>query len=163
MPIRTAQYRKKHESSKIYSNDKLIITPEEWAQDSDLVSDTQVDTDFKEQTSLIKVRPSEFVQFAMKLVDNEESTQTFKPFSFDCRKYWIPIYDTEAKRILMKTGRQCEKSTFVGNRILTYCCMHVGFHALYVTPTQQQTKTFRNDRIKGAIDTSDVLKKWINS
>jgi len=163
MPIRTAQYRKKHESSKIYSNDKLIITPEEWAQDSDLISDTQIDTDFKEQTSLIKVKPSEFVQFAMKLVDNEESTQTFKPFSFDCRKYWIPIYDTEAKRILMKTGRQCEKSTFVGNRILTYCCMHVGFYALYVTPTQQQTKTFRNDRIKGAIDTSDVLKKWINS
>lgn len=163
--IRSINERRKYEASRIFDRDKLIITPEEWEKESNILVDDSIDEDLlsREAANVVGVRPSEFVQFAMKLVDNEASTQSFKPFSFEGREYWLPIYDSESKRILMKTGRQCEKSTFVGNRILTYCCMHIGFHALYVTPTMQQTKTFRNDRIKAAIDTSDVLKKWINS
>ncbi len=149
--------------SNIVQSDRRIITPDEWLTDNDLLSESTENIDMVEIGKPIQVKPSEFVQFAMKLVDKDEGSQTFKSFSFDGRKYWIPIYDTEAKRILMKTGRQCEKSTLVGNRILTYCCMNVGFHALYVTPTQIQAKVFANDRIRGAIETSDVLKTWVNT
>lgn len=164
MPIRTTREKRLVESSNIYlSEENMITIPEEWNSDTYKDEFYNPLEELEELKEVIGVRPSEFVQFAMRLVDKDGDSQSFKPFSFNERNYWIPIYDTESKRILMKTGRQCEKSTFTGNRMLTYCCINVGFHALYVCPTQIQLKTFRNDRIKGAIDTSDILKVWFNS
>ncbi len=104
------------------------------------------------------IKPHEWTEYAFLMLDKDDSV--YKNFSFDEREYWIPIYNSGAKNILCKTGRQVAKSTFLGNRALTYCCLQVGFHVLYVSPSQMQTKEFLNTRIKAPLRDSYILQKW---
>jgi hypothetical protein len=107
---------------------------------------------------LTELCPSDFVEFAVRM-PNHESKQ-LEPFSFGARPYLPPIYDTTTPRVLLKCGRQVEKSTYLGNRLLALTCIQPSFTALYVSPTNQQTKTFSNDRVKEPIETSVRLKAW---
>jgi hypothetical protein len=107
---------------------------------------------------LTELQPSEFVEFAVKM-PNHESKQ-LEPFSFGSRRYLRSIYDTTSPRVLLKCGRQVEKSTYLGNRLLALTCIQPSFTALYVSPTNQQSKTFSNDRIKEPIETSARLRAW---
>lgn len=109
-------------------------------------------------TDFISIKPSVFTEFAMRMPD--KINQGYKPFSFDGRRYMRQIYDTPAKRRLLKAGRQVEKSTCLGNTLLSYACMITGLNALYVSPTNIQTKVFSQDRLKEAIETSDYLQSW---
>lgn len=107
---------------------------------------------------LTELNPSEFVEFAVRMPNH--STKQLEPFSFGSRRYLRSIYDTTSPRVLLKCGRQVEKSTYLGNRLLALTCIQPSFTALYVSPTNQQTKTFSNDRIKEPIETSARLKAW---
>lgn len=108
-------------------------------------------------SKLPKLLPSQFTKFAF-YMPNEAGG--FSNFSFEGRRHMKRIYDTPAKRLLLVCGRQVEKSTMLGNRLMTYCCMVPSYKALYVSPSNTQTKTFSNDRIKEPIETSPVLKKF---
>ena len=128
----------------------------------------EVDIDFtdeeamaKRMAELIGVAPSQFTEFAIKLPDKRQ--QKHVPFSFEGREYLRLPYDTSAKRTLFKCGRQVEKSTLLGNRALSYCCIINAFNVLYVSPTNQQTKTFSQDRLKEPVETSEILKAWTTS
>lgn len=136
--------------------------PEEWDYEPE-VEDVFIDEDElrRKQNSLIGVRPSEFVEFAIKIPDKK--AQKHVNFSFDGRRYLRLPYDTPAKRTLFKCGRQVEKSTFLGNRSLAYVAINNAFNILYVSPTNQQTKVFSQDRLKEPIETSDVLRAWTTS
>lgn len=107
---------------------------------------------------LTELNPSEFVEFAVRMPNH--ATKQLEPFSFGARRYLRSIYDTTSPRVLLKCGRQVEKSTYLGNRLLALTCIQPSFTALYVSPTNQQTKTFSNDRIKEPIETSVRLKAW---
>jgi hypothetical protein len=87
----------------------------------------------------------------------------YESFSFDGRRHMRRVYDTPAKRVLLFCGRQVEKSTLIGNRLITYSCMVPAFRTLYVSPSATQTKTFSVDRIKEPLETSDVLKAFTTS
>jgi len=102
-----------------------------------------------------KVLPSQFTEAAFRMPNKDG---IFEPFSFNGRRHMRRIYDTPAKRILLFCGRQVEKSTLLGNRMLTYSCMIPAFKSLYVSPSATQTKTFSIDRIKEPLETSDVLR-----
>lgn len=60
-------------------------------------------------------------------------------------------------------GLVSHNSTLLGNKLLSYCCLISALNALYVSPTNQQTKVFSRDRIKEPIETSEYLKSWISS
>jgi hypothetical protein len=90
----------------------------------------------------------------------KEDGSGYAPFSFDGRRHMRRPYDTPARRVLLFCARQVEKSTLLGNRAITYACLADGFRALYVSPSATQTKTFSNDRIKDALETSDVLRSF---
>ena len=107
---------------------------------------------------LTELSPSEFVEFAVRMPNH--ASKQLEPFSFGARRYLRSIYDTTSPRVLLKCGRQVEKSTYLGNRLLALTCIQPSFTALYVSPTNQQTKTFSNDRIKEPIETSVRLKAW---
>lgn len=107
---------------------------------------------------LTELNPSEFVEFSVRMPNH--ATKQLEPFSFGSRRYLRSIYDTTSPRVLLKCGRQVEKSTYLGNRLLALTCIQPSFTALYVSPTNQQTKTFSNDRIKEPIETSTRLKAW---
>lgn len=127
-------------------------------QDIDFIDEEEL---AKRQAQLIGVSPSQFTEFAIKMPDKK--AQKHVPFSFEGRGYLKLPYDTSSKRTLFKCGRQVEKSTFLGNRTLSYCCIINAFNVLYVSPTNQQTKTFSQDRLKEPVETSDVLKAWTTS
>jgi hypothetical protein len=148
------------------SNGNVVISesgepelPEEWDYEPQVfegfLDDAQL---IKKSSELIGVSPSQFVEFAIRVP--EKKTQQFVPFSFEGRRYLRLPYDTPAKRTLYKCGRQVEKSTLLGNKCLAYCCIINAFNVLYVAPTNMQTKTFSQDRLKEPIETSDVLKSW---
>lgn len=105
-----------------------------------------------------RIRPSQFTKGVF-MMPKEDGTG-YAPFSFDDRRHMIRIYDTPAKNVLLCCGRQVEKSTLLGNTILSYMTLAVGLRALYVSPSSTQTKTFSNDRIKEAIETSPILTRF---
>lgn len=102
--------------------------------------------------------PSEFVEFAVKL-SIAGGTQDF---SFEDRKYLRDIYDADSRRVLLKCGRQVEKSTLLGNLCLTYAALNPAFKVLYVSSAAQQAQVFSADRIKEPIETSQVLSALTN-
>jgi hypothetical protein len=131
--------------------------PEEWDVEPDL--DDTFDAEFvAAQKEVVAITPSVFTEFAIKVPNKE--TQTFVPFSFSNRRYLRQIYDTPNKRTLLKCGRQVEKSTLLGNKLLSYSCIQTALNSLYVSPTNMQTKVFSQDRLKEPIETSDYLKTW---
>ncbi len=101
---------------------------------------------------------SEFTEAAFFLPVKGDYTN----FSFVGRPYLREIYDTDANRLLLMAGRQVEKSTLLGNKMLSYAFLFPGFRALYVSPSHMQTKEFSRTRIQEAIETSKVLQSFTN-
>lgn len=135
-----------------------VELPEEW--DYEPEPEDYFDADFvlEHQKDLVDVSPSMFTEFAIQVPEHE--TQKFVPFSFQNRRYLRQIYDTPSRRTLLKCGRQVEKSTMLGNKLLSYSCIQTALNSLYVSPTNQQTKVFSQDRLKEPIETSKYLKSW---
>jgi hypothetical protein len=158
--ISSKEYLRAVRSNVVVAESGELESPEEWdfepaILDSDLVDDEEKQA---QRAELIKVSPSQFVEFSVKMPDKK--AQKHVPFTFAQRRYLRLPYDTHAKRTLYKCGRQVEKSTLLGNKTLSYACINNAFNILYVSPTNQQTKVFSQDRLKEPIDTSDVLKAW---
>src|SRR3954464_12588048 len=95
--------------------------PEEWDYEPDPEDTFDVDGLDKYLKDLINVTPSVFTEFAIRMPNKEK--QTYVPFDFSQRRYLRQIYDTPNKRTLLKCGRQVEKSTMLGNKLLSYSCI----------------------------------------
>lgn len=135
---------------------------EEWDIEPEIAWEDVDDNDVAARAAaLIGVSPSEFTEFAIKVPDKK--VQKHVPFSFKGREYLRLPYDTSSKRTLYKCGRQVEKSTLLGNKCISFSCIINAFQTLYVSPTNAQTKTFSQDRLKEPVETSDVLKAWTTS
>ena len=83
-----------------------------------------------------------------------------KKFSFEGRDYLRPIYDRDDKRILLKTARQVEKTTFLANNLTVTSVVQPYNKALYVSPSHMQTRQFSNEKLRPAIDKSPFIKKY---
>jgi len=59
-------------------------------------------------------------------------------FDFTGREYLFPIYNSAHKEILLKTGRQVEKSTMLANNLVVMCSMIPFFRCMYVSPSHVQ-------------------------
>lgn len=103
--------------------------------------------------SSAEITPSEFTEFAIKIPVAGKIEQ----FSFGKRRYLKEIYDTGDNRVLLKAGRQVEKSTLLGNVCLSYTAMVMAFKVLYVTATAQQATVFSVDRIREPMELSPVV------
>lgn len=132
--------------------------PEEWDYEEEPEVSYDADLIARMQGGMLDILPSTFTEFAVRLPNKRK--QTFESFSFKGREYLRQIYDTSSKRTLLKCGRQVEKSTLLGNKLLSYSCIIQALNALYVSPTNAQTKVFSQDRLKEPIETSEYLKTW---
>lgn len=119
------------------------------------------DEELREVDSMDKIRatPSQWVEFSIYM----PVKGGLKPFDFGERGYLKTIYDSPAQRKLLMAGRQVEKSTYLGNTILSFTAMNPFFRALYVSPSNQQTKVFSRDRLKEPMEISPVLRYFSNS
>ena len=124
------------------------------------VFDSMVDLDehTKRLAKIPAVLPSQFTEFAFRMPKSDGLG--YENFSFEGRRHMRRPYNTPAKRILLFCGRQVEKSTLLGNIILTYSCIVPAYKTLYVSPSATQTKVFSADRIKEPIETSEVLRSF---
>ena len=130
-----------------------------WCPEPELYEDfTFLEQKRAELPVIPRVLPSQFTEFAFRMPKIDGLG--YENFSFDGRRHMRRIYDTPAKRVLLFCGRQVEKSTLLGNRLITYSCMVPAFRTLYVSPSATQTKTFSVDRIKEPLETSEVLKAF---
>jgi len=83
-----------------------------------------------------------------------------KPFDFTGREYLFPIYNRNSPRILLKTSRQVEKTTFLANN-LTVDSLVINYNkSLYVSPSHTQTRQFSNEKLRPAIEKSPFVKKY---
>lgn len=122
--------------------------------------DDFLDTEIKSK-ALVKlpaILPSQFTEFAFRMP--RPDGLGYESFSFNGRRHMLRPYNTNANRILLFCGRQVEKSTLLGNIILSYSCIVAAYKTLYVSPSATQTKVFSADRIKEPIETSEVLKAF---
>lgn len=88
-----------------------------------------------------------------------------KSFSLNQRKYLRPIYDRirgRHHRVILRCGRQTEKSTSLANKIITNCCRKANYAALYVAPRASQTRLFSSDRIKPIIRYSPFIGTFMD-
>lgn len=83
------------------------------------------------------------------------------PFSFKNREYLKPIYDADYPFILLRTGRQVEKSSTLGTRILTEMFAQPYTKCLYVSPSHDQTRQFSNEKLKQFMDASELIQKYM--
>jgi hypothetical protein len=110
------------------------------------------------KNDMAKLYPSEFTSRMMYLPNDDGD---LIPFSFKGREYLLPVYDTSARRVLLKFARQSEKSTYLGNLLLIYSILRRHFRSLLVTPTQSQTETFSRDKINKPIESSAKIRTFI--
>lgn len=96
-------------------------------------------------------RYSDFIQKTMRLDGNL--------WRFANRPYIYPIVNSNAKRTLMMTARQVEKSTTMAGRLLSKCCLNANKSYLYVSPTFRQSGVFSRKKIDEVFETSPLLKK----
>lgn len=102
----------------------------------------------------LEIFPSEYTAYAFKMPNGGR----LEPFSFVGREYLIPIYDTPARRTIFKFGRQSEKTTTLGNKLIVTSAMSPFMRTLYVAPQQKQVEEFSKTRISKPIRMSETLK-----
>lgn len=72
-------------------------------------------------------------------------------------------FEVEGTHNFVCDGFITHNSTLLGNKLLSYSCINSAMNCLYVSPTNLQTKTFSNDRLREPIETSPYLKAWTTS
>ena len=86
-----------------------------------------------------------------------------KKFDFTGRNYLKQIYNLNHPHKLLKTGRQVEKSTMLGNEFIVNSVVMSYFKSLYVSPSHDQTRTFSNQKLKPWIEDSPVIQKYFQN
>ena len=144
----------------MYSDDFINGPREPWDYEPPTpdVQDWEYEQFMRETQARVAVRITDFVETSI-LMPNPE-TRTLEQFSFSQRPYLRRIYNTTSKRVLLMCGRQVEKSTTLGNRILALSCLIPHFRSLYVSPSAAQTKEFSKTRLKEMLETCSDLRQW---
>lgn len=73
------------------------------------------------------------------------------------RPYLVDIYNSDSQRVLLKFGRQSEKSTTLSAKIALNSSCIPYFNTLFVSPSASQTKDFSSDRLDQFIKNSEYI------
>lgn len=109
--------------------------------------------------TVVRMKPSQFIQ-AFVPIEGQPFKFKDEKKKHNWREYLYPIYDNLYKEMVLKTGRQVEKSTFQANRHVTYSILIPYFRSVYVAPTAKQASTFSNDRLRKSVMNSDYIQKY---
>lgn len=84
------------------------------------------------------------------------------PLTFEGRPYLRKIHDLGEPKILLRTGRQVEKSSSLAAKLVTQSCLHTAFKSLYVSPSQGQTRVFSHMRLDRVLMSPYVRAKFFD-
>lgn len=145
--------------------DDTWVENEIWSPEGDLDLEPIILSEEQKKgvPSIPKLSPSQFTEFAFRMPADDgigDDGLGYNRFTFEGRRHMRHIYDTNARRILLKCARQVEKSTLLGNISLAYMSLVPAYRVLYVNSSATQAKTFSADRIKDPIETSPLLSRF---
>jgi len=80
------------------------------------------------------------------------------PYSLHDYPFLQTIYETDAREVVMVTGRQVSKSTTSACLMLADSVVIDHFRTLYVSPTREQTSKFSNTRLSKIIHYSPLMR-----
>ena len=108
------------------------------------------------QDSLIKKSPGNpQINFARRLVYLDKQL-----IKFDRRPYLPEIYEAALSRdVVLRAGRQVEKSTLLCNKIIFDAIRMPGRQILYVCPRQEQALGFSKNRLRPAVQNSPLVRR----
>jgi len=81
------------------------------------------------------------------------------PYNLKDRKYVEAIYDYPARELVLKAGRQSEKSSIIACKAIAEMCMIPFFRVLYVTLSGKQVSDFSNDKVHNVLMYSPFIRK----
>jgi len=84
-----------------------------------------------------------------------------KPLRLDKHEFFLPVYDLEAKLMLLKCARQVAKSTTLCNLMLIESMVHEAYRTLYVSPSSMQTRQFSNEKLTPTITDSPIIQNHL--
>ena len=79
------------------------------------------------------------------------------PIRFTGRDYLRAIYASTARTLVLRCSRQVEKSTFLANSILFEVCARPRTKILFVSPREEQARTFSSTRLMASLAQSSVI------
>ena len=82
-----------------------------------------------------------------------------RPISFTGRPYLPAVYNSTARRIVLRCSRQVEKTTFICNVVAHAAVTIPGLRIVIVFPRQDQAGVFANSRLMPAIKESPVIQR----
>lgn len=110
----------------------------------------------KKLKSKVSVLTSQWVEKVVRIKNAD--TGTVDPMNFGQRRYLLRVYNTPSKKRLLMTSRQTEKSTSLGNLLMSLAGMRSIYTSLFVSPSAMQTKVFSTTRLDDIITVSPMLK-----
>jgi hypothetical protein len=81
--------------------------------------------------------------------------------SFPDRPYLPAIYAARPRRLVLRTSRQVEKSTFLANSLVYELCTRAGIRILVATPRLEQAYFFVQSRLQPAIEQSPTIRRHL--
>jgi len=106
----------------------------------------------REGNAVGTVKPSYFAEAILTLGN--------KPFSLAGRNYLRFVHDSIHPNIILRTGRQVEKSTTLAVHMLTRALLIPYFNALYVSPSSKQTRIFSSQKLNTFISGSKFIQQF---
>ncbi|MCH8830594.1 MAG: phage terminase large subunit family protein [Planctomycetes bacterium] len=82
-----------------------------------------------------------------------------RPISFKGRPYLPAVYNSTARRIVLRCSRQVEKTTFICNVVAHAAVTIPGLRIVIVFPRQDQAGVFANSRLMPAIRESPIIQR----
>ncbi len=79
--------------------------------------------------------------------------------SFPDRPYLPQIYAAQTRRLVLRTSRQVEKSTFLANSLAYELCTRPGIRILVATPRLEQASFFVQSRLQPMIEQSPSIRR----
>lgn len=83
------------------------------------------------------------------------------PVGFDDRPHDHAIINKGWKRLLLKTGRQVEKSFKLLGMAVAKMVAHPGFRAMYVAPTDTDLHTFSDEKLESVFSNSPAIRQYL--
>lgn len=80
------------------------------------------------------------------------------PFNFEGRPYLKKIHDLGDQNVLLRCGRQVEKSSSLAAKLVSLSCTIPTWKSLYVAPSQGQTRVFSHARLDRTL-----ASPWVKS
>ncbi len=82
-----------------------------------------------------------------------------QPITFPNRPYLEDIYRCPARRLVLRTSRQVEKTQYIVNTVLHTVATRPNVRVVCVFPRQDQARVFSNSRLLPALHQSPVLRR----